>query len=91
MIRAKTGLDSDQSGLIAHFFKKIRTSNLHLQQPPSTAEVIETAKAMQLTGLEITEQNLLRMHTHWIKHRIDFNALEAAFKTNGEWEEMITE
>ena len=28
---------------------------------------LETAKAMKLTKMDITEQNLLRMNTHWIK------------------------
>jgi MoxR-like ATPase len=91
VIRTKTGLDGDQAGLIAHFFKKIRTNNnLHLQQPPSTAEVIETAKAMLLSEVEITEQNILKMHTHWIKYRIDYNVLEENFKnSNGEWHDSI--
>lgn len=93
VIRAKTGMVADEAGLIAHFFKKVRTHrSLHLQQPPSTAEVIETAKAMKLTGLPITEKNVLRMHTHWIKYRIDYNALAAAFKdSDDQWNDTIPE
>lgn len=93
VIRAKTGMNGDESGLIAHFFKKVRTHrSLHLQQPPSTAEVIETAKALKLTGMDITEKNILRMHTHWIKYRIDYNAVATTFKDHeGEWNDSIPE
>lgn len=92
VIRAKAEMSSDDAGLIAHFFKKVRIhKSLHLQQPPSTAEVIETAKAMKLTNLEITEKNILRMHTHWIKYRIDFNAVESAFRSDNEWNDTIPE
>lgn len=93
VIRAKTNISEDQAGLIAHFFKKVRTHrSLHLQQPPSTAEVIETARAMKMTNMDVTEQNILRMHTHWIKYRIDYNALSMAFKDgNDKWNETIPE
>jgi MoxR-like ATPase len=93
VIRAKTDMTGDESGLIAHFFKKVRTHRtLHLQQPPSTAEVIETARAVKLSGMEVTEKNLLRMHTHWIKYRIDYNAVASAFKdSNDEWNDTIPE
>jgi MoxR-like ATPase len=90
VIRAKAGMTANESGLIAHFFKKIRTQdNLHLQQPPSTAEVIETAKAMKLSKMAVTEQNILKMNTHWIKYRVDYTTLTAKFKDDDVWKTSI--
>jgi MoxR-like ATPase len=90
VIRAKTGMEAMESGLIAHFFKKLRSNkNLHLQQPPSTAEVIQTAHALKETGMEITEQNILRMHCHWIKYRIDFSVIHSNFHSGTDWNTAI--
>jgi MoxR-like ATPase len=89
VVKEKAGLPEEEAGLIAHFFKMMRTHNsMHLQQPPSTAEVIQTAKALKLTGLEVVETNLLKLHSHWIKCRMDYDSLCSCYKNinnSGEW------
>jgi MoxR-like ATPase len=91
VINAKTGLGILQAGKIAAFFKKIRKhEKLRLQQPPSTAEVIETSNAIIGHGLEVTEQNLFKLHGHWIKYRVDYIAISDLFlRSDGTWAERI--
>jgi MoxR-like ATPase len=91
VIHTKTGVDNMNSGKIAAFFKKIRKhEKLRLQQPPSTAEVIETAAAIKEHNLEVTEQNIFRLHGHWIKYRVDYIAISDLFlRQDGTWAENV--
>lgn len=91
VICAKTGMKTLDAGKVAAFFKKIRKhEKLRLQQPPSTAEVIETAQAIVEHGLSVTEQNLFKMHGHWIKYRVDYLAVSQVFlRGDGTWAERI--
>lgn len=92
VVQAKTGMDILASGRIAAFFKKIRRhEGLRLQQPPSTAEVIETANALVKHKIEVNEQNLFRMHGHWIKYRTDYTMIAKFFlKPDGSWAERLS-
>lgn len=91
VIHAKSGLDIMKAGRVAAFFKKIRKHDkLRLQQPPSTAEVIETSNALVKHNLDITEQNLFKLHGHWIKYRVDYIAVSELFlRSDGTWYETI--
>jgi MoxR-like ATPase len=91
VINAKAGLSILESGKIAAFFKKIRKhEKLRLQQPPSTAEVIETAVALKEHTMDVTEQNIFRLHGHWIKYRVDYLAIQDLFlRQDGTWAEEV--
>lgn len=91
VIHAKTGMNILDSGKVAAFFKKIRKhEKLRLQQPPSTAEVIETARALRLGGHPVTEQMIFKMHGHWIKYRVDYIAVSNLFlRHDGTWAEGV--
>jgi MoxR-like ATPase len=87
VIQAKTNMNNLDSGKVAAFFKKIRRhEKLRLQQPPSTAEVIETAKALMEHKLSVSEQNLFKLHGHWIKYRVDYIQVSDLYlKSDGSW------
>jgi MoxR-like ATPase len=91
VIHAKTGMNSLDAGKIAAFFKKIRRhEKLRLQQPPSTAEVIETSRALVAHRLDVTEQNIFKLHGHWIKYRVDYISISGLFlRGDGVWAERI--
>lgn len=91
VIHAKTGMKTLESGKVAAFFKKIRRhEKLRLQQPPSTAEVIETARAITEHNMDVTEQNLFKLHGHWIKYRVDYIELSRLFlRPDGFWVERL--
>lgn len=91
VIHAKTGMNVLESGKVAAFFKKLRRhEKLRLQQPPSTAEVIETARAIMEHGMSVTEQNLFKLHGHWIKYRVDYIEVSRLFlRSDGAWVEKV--
>jgi MoxR-like ATPase len=91
VVHAKSGLNILDSGKLAAFFKKIRKhEKLRLQQPPSTAEVIETANALRNTKMDVTNQNIFKMHGHWIKYRVDYISVSNLFLGHGgQWAEQV--
>lgn len=91
VIHAKTGMKTLDAGKVAAFFKKLRKhEKLRLQQPPSTAEVIETSRAIIEHGMDVTEQNLFRLHGHWIKYRVDYIEVSRLFlRSDGIWVERM--
>lgn len=91
VIHAKTGMNIMLAGKVAAFFKKIRKhEKLRLQQPPSTAEVIETSRSMMEHRMDVTEQNLFKLHGHWIKYRVDYISLSQLFlRGDGSWAEKV--
>lgn len=91
VIHAKTGMSILESGKVAAFFKKIRKhEKLRLQQPPSTAEVIETARALKEHNMPVTEQMIFKLHGHWIKYRVDYIAVSNLFlRHDGTWAEGV--
>jgi len=91
VINAKAGMTILDAGKVAAFFKKIRKhEKLRLQQPPSTAEVIETSRAVMEHKMDVTEQNLFKLHGHWIKYRVDYIAISDLFlRGDGSWAEGV--
>lgn len=91
VIHAKIGMNIMDSGKIAAFFKKIRRhEKLRLQQPPSTAEVIETSRAIVEHKLPLTEQSLFKLHGHWIKYRVDYITVSQLFlRHDGSWADKV--
>ncbi len=91
VINAKTGMKMMEAGKVAAFFKKIRKhEKMRLQQPPSTAEVIETSRAMMEHNMDVTEQNLFKLHGHWIKYRVDYIYVSQLFlRQDGTWAERV--
>lgn len=80
VIHAKTKMDVGQSERIAQFFYHMRTSQeLRFRLPPSTREVIVAAMALEKSGAEPTEKNLLVYNCHWLKNRLDRDMLKAKF------------
>ena len=93
VIRAKVGFEDTESQRIAQFFYNMRVSDLHFRLPPSTREVIATSFALHKTGREPSEKNLLRFNCHWLKNRLDCEALKGrySFKKDGrdEWKDAL--
>lgn len=90
VVAHKCDLDEMTAGRAAQFFYKIRSSDLLLHQPPSTAEVIETVRAIRDDGEEVSVKNLFQYHTHWVKFRRDFDTIKEQYwrRTTG-WVESI--
>lgn len=89
VIHKKIGFSEREAGLVANFFFKIRSS-LHLQQPPSTAEVLETCQAIKTDQMPINPQSILRYQSHWIKFRKDYDILRKKYRTSdGSWVESL--
>ena len=92
VVEVKTALDEMDAGKIAAFFYKIRThAGLKLHQPPSTAEVIETANAMAADEKPVSYGAIFQYHCHWCKFRRDFDMVKEKFydKRNRSWSESI--
>jgi MoxR-like ATPase len=85
VLQSKCDLEEMDAGKVAKFFNQIRTdSQLHLQQPPSTAEVIETVKAMQKTG-DCNSQSIFEYNCHWVKNRRDYDSIYKKYFRDGKW------
>jgi MoxR-like ATPase len=94
VVAAKCDVNEMEAGKVAQFFRKIRTNeNLGLQQPPSTAEVIETVNAIAATDEyedSYEPQNLFKYHCHWIKNRRDHDVIRERFTDDdGDWVEAL--
>jgi len=96
VVEAKCEVEEMEAGQVAQFFKKIRINEqLHLQQPPSTAEVIETINAI-VNNAEHCFVNgfnaniIFQHHCHWIKNRRDFEVIHDRYTdASGNWKEVI--
>lgn len=90
VILAKSGLDEISSSRIAAFFRKVRMNTaLRLKYPPSTREVIATADAVKLSGIESSDQNLLKLNCHWVKNKIDYESIYSKYHTSTGWVENV--
>lgn len=81
ILQKKGDVTQEEALIAARFFRQMRTHKecklLHL---PSTAEAIETVKAIKLLQLPVSEDNLLRFHTFWLKQEDDINLFYATYK-----------
>lgn len=90
VVQAKCGMSEENSSTVAQFFYTIRTT-LKLRQPPSTREVIATAEAMEKSETVPTVRDMLRFNCHWLKNRLDYEAIRKKFlSSNNEWSERLS-
>lgn len=93
VLEAKCDINELDAGKVASFFHTLRQNDLHLQQPPSTAEVIETVNAILRSGDASDDRfgavSLFTYHSHWIKNRRDFDAIVRKYRTGEGWRNYV--
>lgn len=90
VVASNTPLGIMDSGRVANFFHKIRTS-VAMRRPPSTAEVIETANALDASGMDPTIANLFSLNCHWVKYRTDYDTIKKKHcRATGHWNDYIS-
>ena len=86
ILHKKTGLDANDSGRVAAFFRKLRENKeLSLRQPPATREVLTTAHAIVRGKMPCTVETIFKLNCHWIKHRADHAKITKKYRTGTQW------